>query len=62
MKDAVIILSAMVLGVGLIFVVIAILPYLIAVACIVFIYLIIAKLLVGGFSFWQRNWQDDVEE
>jgi len=50
MKDAFIILSAMVVGVGLIFVVIAILPFLIAVAGIVLIWWMIWMCLSGGFG------------
>ena len=55
MKDAAIIVAAIIVGVGLIFVVIAILPFIIAIACIAFIYWMIAKFLVGGFSPWNRD-------
>jgi hypothetical protein len=50
MKDAFIILSAIIVGVGLIYVVIAILPFLIAIACIVLIKWMIVKSLTGGFG------------
>jgi len=50
MKDAFIIISAIGLGVGLIIVVIAILPFLIAVAGIVLIWWLIGMCLSGGFG------------
>ena len=52
MKQAAIILLAMIVGVGLIYLIVAILPFVIAVACIVFIKWIICKSLTGGFSPW----------
>lgn len=50
MKDATIIISTIGVGVGLIYVVIAILPFLIAVAGIVFIWWMIGMCLSGGFG------------
>lgn len=55
MKDAFIICVSIVVGVGIIYLVIAILPFLIAMAFIVLIYWMIAKALVGGFGPWQRK-------
>lgn len=50
MKDAIIIISTIGVGVGLIYVVIAILPFLIAVAGIVLIWWMICMCLSGGFG------------
>ena len=50
MKEAFIIISAMIAGVGLIYLVIAVLPFLIAVAGIVFIWWMIGMCLSGGFG------------
>jgi hypothetical protein len=50
MKDAFIIISAMIAGVGQIYLVIAILPFLIAVAGIVLIWWLIGMCLSGGFG------------
>jgi hypothetical protein len=55
MREAAIIGSIMIVGIGLIYLVIAILPFLIAIGCIVFIYWMLAKCLVGGFSPWDRK-------
>jgi hypothetical protein len=50
MKDAAIIIATIGVCIALITVIIAILPFLIAIGCIVLIYWMIAKFLVGGFS------------
>jgi hypothetical protein len=55
MKDAFIICTSVLVGIGLIYLVIAILPFLIAMTFIGLIYWMIAKFLVGGFSPWQRK-------
>lgn len=55
MKDAVIICVLILMGIGILYVVIAILPFLIAMACIVLIYWMVAKFLVGGFSPWPSD-------
>ena len=52
MKDAFIICTSVLVGIGLLYLVIAILPVVIAVACIILIYWMLAKFLVGGFSPW----------
>jgi len=50
MKQAAIILLAIIVGVGLIYLVIAILPFLIAIAAIVYIWWMIGMCLSGGFG------------
>lgn len=54
MKIASITCLAFVVGIGLLYLVIAILPFLIAVVCIGLIYWMFVKFLVGGFSPWDR--------
>ena len=49
MKNAAIIILAIVVGGALTYVAIAIMPFLIAMACIVLIYWMIAKAITGGF-------------
>lgn len=55
MKDAFIILLSIIVGVALIYLIVAILPFLIAVAFIVFIKWMICKSLTGEFSPWHRK-------
>ncbi len=52
MKDEFIFLSALIVGLALIYLVIAILPFLIALMCIGLICWTIIKFLVGNFSPW----------
>ncbi len=50
MKQAALVLLAVIMGVGVIYLIIAILPFLIAVACIVFVWWLIGMCLSGGFG------------
>lgn len=52
MKDAAIVCTAVLVGVGLLYLVVLILPVVIATVFIILIYWMVAKFLVGGFSPW----------
>ena len=55
MKDAAIIFTSILVGIGLLWCIIAALPVIIALAFIALIYWMIAKFLVGGFSPWRHD-------